>query len=52
MNSLTNRNFDTMIIISYEKGSEKEEYVFRAAKERVFHGLGGDLRETDTEGSF
>lgn len=41
-----------MIIISYEKGSEKEEYVFRAASERAFHRLGEGLRETDTEGSF
>lgn len=52
MNSLTNRTFDTMIIISYEKGNEKEEYVFRTAKERASHGLGGSLRKTDTEGSF
>jgi len=32
MNSLTNRDFDTIISISYEKGREKEEYVFRPRK--------------------
>ena len=35
---LTNRSLNTIIINSYEKGREKEEYVFRAGKRGPFTG--------------